>query len=378
MFIRLANLINENGVWFVSSHGSYLMRLDLETEETLCKSVLPERNASASTSALQRIGEYIITAPLNGNCFYAFHIYTGELTCIYEEKEYSCLKKYFSSFKVNEKAYFIGAKTRKIISVCIEDGKPVCREIEINVDYLLDKDTDMALQTAVTGSKAYISINGTSNIFVLDTLINTCELVEVSKRKIFNMAVSDGYDVWLISEQLNAVYKLDTKTNRAALFSLLPEEEILEKRRRFSGAVCCNGSMWIYPFYSGMLIKMNLESGETVCIKQYKREDVKYLNAGSLDDTHVWGYNSIDNTVDIINCVDGILQSIKPKKPSNYLSYINFVDEDGNSSVIEEYELGLDQFLNYLNAEKRTEDHSSEHEINIGKNIWNSIREEME
>lgn len=377
MFIRLSNLINENGVWFVSSYGSYLMRLDLETEGTLCKAVLPERKASASTSALQRIGEYIITAPLNGNYFYAFHICTGELICIYEEKEYSCLKKYFASFKVNEKAYFIGAKTRKIISVWIEDGKPVCREIEINVEYLLDKDTDMALQSAVTGSKAYISINGTSDIFVLDTLTNTCELVELSKRKKFNMAVSDGDDVWLISEQLNAVYKLDTRTNRTALFCKLPEEEILEKRRRFSSAVCCNGSMWIFPFYSGMLIKINLESGETACIRQYEREDVKYLNAGALDDTHVWGYNSIDNTVDIINCANGILRSIRPKKPSNYISYINFVDEEGNSSAIEEYEMGLEQFLLYLNGEKRTVDHSSERETNIGKAIWNSIREEM-
>lgn len=378
MLVRFSNLINEEGVWFVSGVGSYLIRLNLEKNETLCEAVLPERNISTSTSSLQKIEEYIITAPANGNHFYAFHIPTSELACIYEERECSGLKKYFSSFKVNERAYFVGAKARKIISVKVEDGKPVCREIKMNVEHLLDKDIDMALQAAVIGSKAYISINGTNSIFILDTLTDNCELVGISERKTFNLAVSDGVEVYLISEQSNAVYKLDTKTNRTALLCQLPDNEILEKKRRFAGAICCCGSMWIYPFYAGMLIKLNLKNGEMECIRQYENADViKYLNAGAFDNNHVWGYNSIDNTVDIIYCVDGSVQSIKPKIPSNYLSYIDSIDEEGNSRVFEENEIGLERFLYYLNVEDWAKGRNCNHKTNVGKVIWKRLKEDI-
>lgn len=329
MSIRFACAVMEEGkAWAVLRSLSGIVEIDLK----LCKSRMLARFGSKGIlednlcGAIQKAGHYIAVAPMAGEEFYVYNLKDSSLL------KYPIIgkqgSKFWSSFCWGKSMYFVGCRYPGIVKIDAEDKEIKVIEVDTHTQNGISKFGIFGRSVGVFSDKVYIPACGRNEDMVFDL-----EKEQYSFQKIGNVPhiaiCGDGRYLCLIPEREGNIEIYDTEKRVLRKEIKMPEEiKGMKLNRWFCTAVFHCGYAWIFPSRSNMILRLELNTGEIVSVKEFESvEDVKYSNAGVYDEYKIWGIYYRDNRLDIIDSRSLSIESRFFLPPDNVGTFLYGEDE---------------------------------------------------
>ncbi len=329
MSIRFAcAVMEEEKAWAVLRNLSGIVEIDLQS----CKSRLLTRFEGKGIlednlcGAIQKTGDYLAVAPMTGEEFYVYNLKNSSLLKYpFIGKQES---KFWASFGWGKRMYFVGCRYPGIVKIDVEDKE--IKVIEIDADYQAEI-SDVGIfgrSVGVFSDKAYIPVCGRNEDLVFDLGKEKYSFQKIGT--VPHMAIcGDGRYLCLVPEKDGSIEIYDTKKR------VLKEEIKMPKgirgmmlNRWFCTAVFHCGYAWIFPYRSNMILRLELNTGEIVCVKEFESvEDVKYSNAGVYGEHKIWCFYHSENRLDIIDCQSLSIESQFFLPPDNVESFLQSEDD---------------------------------------------------
>ena len=371
--------------WFVPQKFSGIVEVDFSSGKSKFLSRLSGYSIFESNlcGAIQKKNNLLVTSLLYKEELNLYRIKESESVKVILEKFTSRKEvdskrgKFRMSFCKENYIYFIGCGYPGIIKIdtASEEIKIFDIEIENGSQAKGNDNGILGWSAGITDKKLYIPLCGRRELVVFDM-----EKEEYKIEKIRNscyMAVSrNEQELYLFPEQNRVIenYDIDQREWKRQIDfpkGFLGEEE----SRWYCAAFFHCGYMWIFPSKANMVLRLEVEKEEFVCIEEFDNvEELKYLNAGVYDENKVWGFYQKENRLDIIDCHSLQIQHKYISTPDNIGEFVR-MEEDWESYVSQihiEEELDMKQMLSFIYDKDSL---SAEHKIRkgTGSNIWEKI-----
>lgn len=365
--------------WFVPQNFSGIVEVDLSSYKSKFLTRLNGYSIfnSCICGAIQKKDNLLAVAPMSGEHLYIYHIKESRLTKFplrelgSNKRTHNGCGKFRYSFCKDNAIYFVGYGYPGIIKIDVE------REQIRVIDSDIEKSNSGAWGwiAGVTDENIYIPLFGRQELIIFNMENEEYRIQRI--RKSCYMAVNGNeHDLCLFPEYGRnlEVYDIDKWKWKRQIN--LPEKFAGEEKSHWYCAAFFHcGYIWIFPSKSNMILRLELQKGEFVCIKKFDNiEEQKYLNAGIYDDNQVWGFYQKENRLDIIDCRSLQIRQKYISAPDNISEYI-CSKEDWNiyaDHVRAESELGVSLLISIVCRQDASLQKYIK-EKNTGSNIWERL-----
>lgn len=273
MSVRFGKMDLENGeVWFVAETYNTLCRMELASGRiTPLKKLNDSSTASFLYGGILKADNCILLAPNNAQQIYEYSLETGECkkTGITEPLECG---NFGRIVRYKKFAFLLPWRYPAILRYDLETGE--CAYYTDCLKELLACRTQVNDKLlgdyCIRGNKLLLPSVQTNKVLEFNMDSGEHQLYTVGDEPAgcaFILENDDNY--WLIPWKTKAIVKWDYQSGEWKAYNDYPEQFYCERDRNtgdtymFSGAVKMNGSIWLFPCYANMILRLDL-STETI------------------------------------------------------------------------------------------------------------------
>lgn len=386
MGIRFSFMAIENSkAWLVPTGISGIVEVDLCTCKSKLLTGFDEYKIfdTLKLGTLQKKDNYIAAAPLHGEFIYLFNTTMNQLekfSIADYEKNKNPKKdeiKFWSSFCRDKYIYFVGEGYPGIIKINTEEEQ--IKIIDINIENRNQLENTCGIlgrSASIIAGNVYIPLQNSKEFVVFNL-----EREEYEIQKIGNhccvAACCDRQNLCLMPMKNGVIEIFDTDKQTVRKPVKFPRDFTGEREERwYCTALCHCGYIWILPWKSNMILRLNLQTEEMICVKDFDETDnIKYLNAGIYDKNKIWAFYQSENRLDIIDCRSLQIESKCFPLPYNlgdFISREEILECCRHQGMKEEY-LDVRDYISFICQEKGPSLNCKETEY-TGIKIWNKIK----
>lgn len=380
MRIRFKHAVFEKDkAWIIPTNLSGIVEVDLNESRSRLITRMDgyELFVDMSHGPIQKNGDYIAAAPVMGEDFYLFNIRTNRLLKFsiteYIEKHSelnSNIGKFLASFCCGENIYFVGSGYPGIAKININSEQLAIIDIEENFHGWLGN------SVGIFKNQVFIPIRNRKEFLVFDMDKEQYKLQEIGSYACLAVCCDEN-NMCLIPMENGNIEIYDIREQKLRKQIKLPDNCSGEAMACwYCSAVYHCGYVWIFPFKSNMILRLNLQTEETICVKKFDNiSNIKYLKAGIYDENKVWGFHENENRLDIIDCQTFSMESIYIYPPNNINEFIDLENDLGSymtEPIIEGY-LNLEVLISYI-CKKEYQAANDEDMKCVGLDIWKELK----
>lgn len=368
-----------------------IIEADINTKESklLVKFPQYELLTTRMNSAICKLGNYIAVAPLLGREFYLYNIKEDSLISLtIDEKEFTNLNKkclgkrglFAGSFVFGNCFYFVGYCYTGIVKISIDSARLEVINFDLNKlrAICVSEEIFLGRYIFMKDNCAYISVKYTNMIIKCNLSNNCCEYMELGNNlNIYELCAGDDKVYLLPSNKNNIMWaKLNDLKNINNLNVSFKGSDKNEEPH-FLGGIFKAGYVWIFPYFSNMILKLNLNDGSVECVKENLEYQggYTYTFIKNFDENHICAFNSRECCLEIINVFTHEFQKL----------YLYFSDNTGKNileemlcsskeHLIKENAISLNNIIAFLKADCKSNLHKvAADNTSIGKIIWDNM-----
>ncbi len=295
-------------IWFTTKEYPALFVLDREKNETKLVKIL-DRDYTGEDNmygAVRKCNNKIYIAPLCGDKVFIYNITNDTLSeYLLFNSDYKGKFKFRSSICKNNHIYFIGCSLAAVLEIDTETD-------EINFIPFFGKELVFSNENNViaTTNNNIIYWAGAPSGEIIEFNIDKKTIKSVDKYECTNcigICNLKSKALFISSDKGEIVEK--NNINRENTILQLPKS-FKPKYRNYSAVICDNNDVWLIPFKSNMIMKYEAQYSKIRCIKEYLNNgNIVYINAGEYEEGYIWGFNTMDGSLDIINTDSEMIDS---------------------------------------------------------------------
>lgn len=325
--MRFADIIIESPkAWFIPADVTGLIEADLDSE---CSQFIGQNKGKVILSSnqfgpIQKIGSDIVIAPVFAEGFYRYNLDSGIGSKLYIEDYQKCFLrgkdkygKFQTSFSYGDKVYFVGAGYSGIAKIDTKTWEGKCINVPLDADSLFGRGV------GICGGKVYIPIRNKNEMVIYHMESDYCEKQNVGRENCIALCIEGNKLCCVpITGKRIEIYDIESG-NIQEVF--LPED-IKGKNgdRWYCTAVSHCGFVWIFPFYSNMILRLDMKTGNAVCVHRFIEDSqIYFINAGIYDENTIWGFEGSKNELILLDCKSLCIRTKRIMYPQNAKEYIN-------------------------------------------------------
>lgn len=318
-----------------------IIEADINTGESRILVKFPQYNLLAvrMNSAICKSGDYIAVAPLLGTEFYLYNIKKDQLISltIDEEKFINLSKKslgkrglFAGSFIYNNCFYFVGYCYSGIVKISIDRA-----ELEVfNLDLkklkkiCASEEIFLGRCICVKDDCVYVPVKYTDTIIKYNMSNDCCEYITLGyDLSIYEICIENN-DVYLLLSDKKELMHIELNNLRNVnILNVLSKKSEKNGEPWFVGGICKAGYVWIFPYFSNMILKLSLNTGNVECVKENREygDGYIYTFVKDFDEDHICAFNSKECCLDIMNVYTQEVRKL----------YLSFSDDAGKYALSE-------------------------------------------